>query len=297
MKKITALIILTAMLFSLAACGNEKTSSTPTSQTVSADNESASSEKTDVADKSVEKTDKSQSKQPAQSSSVKPSKAQSSASHTHKYTAVKTPATCKQQGYTTYTCSCGDSYKDSYVNGKHEYVNNKCKYCGKADIDGLYTYLKNWVISNGTVNGDYVAYSVTSDTYGGYNTENFNFTYWNDSGKLEFCLHCPLDATYSHAFYIYIPKSYNGNYEYISSYYYRDNGESKYESTGVIEASVFTKNYPLKSSNYYGSAERQNSFLEESREGICDLLDCIGQFLKKQNTGYTLSDLGFNKFS
>ncbi len=35
--------------------------------------------------------------------------------HAHSYTAVVTPPTCTEQGYTTYTCACGDSYVDNYV--------------------------------------------------------------------------------------------------------------------------------------------------------------------------------------
>ena len=37
------------------------------------------------------------------------------AEHTHSYTDVVTEPTCTEQGYTTHTCACGDSYKDSYV--------------------------------------------------------------------------------------------------------------------------------------------------------------------------------------
>lgn len=33
----------------------------------------------------------------------------------HKYTAQVTPSNCLDQGYTTYTCDCGDSYVDGYV--------------------------------------------------------------------------------------------------------------------------------------------------------------------------------------
>ena len=36
-------------------------------------------------------------------------------SHKHEYTAVITTPTCTEQGYTTYTCNCGDSYIDSYT--------------------------------------------------------------------------------------------------------------------------------------------------------------------------------------
>lgn len=35
--------------------------------------------------------------------------------HTHSYTSTVTAPTCTSQGYTTHTCSCGDSYTDSYV--------------------------------------------------------------------------------------------------------------------------------------------------------------------------------------
>jgi len=35
--------------------------------------------------------------------------------HTHDYTAVVTAPTCSAQGYTTYTCSCNDSYVGDYV--------------------------------------------------------------------------------------------------------------------------------------------------------------------------------------
>ena len=35
--------------------------------------------------------------------------------HSHSYTAAVTAPTCTEKGYTTYTCSCGDSYVDNYV--------------------------------------------------------------------------------------------------------------------------------------------------------------------------------------
>ena len=35
--------------------------------------------------------------------------------HTHSYTAVITPPTCTEQGFTTHTCTCGDSYVDTYT--------------------------------------------------------------------------------------------------------------------------------------------------------------------------------------
>ena len=46
--------------------------------------------------------------------------------HEHSYTAVVTPPTCTEKGYTTHTCSCGDSYVDTYVDALgHSWDNGK----------------------------------------------------------------------------------------------------------------------------------------------------------------------------
>ena len=52
----------------------------------------------------------------------------------HHHNAVVTAPTCTAKGYTTHTCACGDSYKDSYTNALgHNYTNGKCTRCGAAD--------------------------------------------------------------------------------------------------------------------------------------------------------------------
>ena len=49
----------------------------------------------------------------------------------HSYTSVVTEPTCTAQGYTTHTCTCGDSYVDSYTNALgHSYKNGVCTRCG-----------------------------------------------------------------------------------------------------------------------------------------------------------------------
>ena len=46
--------------------------------------------------------------------------------HEHSYTAVVTPPTCTEKGYTTHTCSCGDSYVDTYTDALgHAWDNGK----------------------------------------------------------------------------------------------------------------------------------------------------------------------------
>ena len=59
--------------------------------------------------------------------------------HTHSYTATVTAPTCTEQGYTTHTCRCGDSYVDNYVDAlghKTELKNAKAATCTEAGYTG-----------------------------------------------------------------------------------------------------------------------------------------------------------------
>ena len=105
-----------------------------------------------------------------------------------------------------------------------------------------------------------------------------------------------MDETFSINIYLLVPKTQTGNYEYISSYYFRDNGEPLYEARGTIEAGKFTVNYPLTCTKYIGPAEAQNDFMEISRQGICDLIDCLEDFITVENLEYSFADFGFIKF-
>lgn len=52
----------------------------------------------------------------------------------HSYEAVVTPPTCTEDGYTTHTCHCGDSYVDSHVDATgHNFEDRICINCGEAD--------------------------------------------------------------------------------------------------------------------------------------------------------------------
>ena len=49
---------------------------------------------------------------------------------------IITAPTCTTQGYTTYTCECGESYADNYVDAKgHSFALGKCQICGEPDPD------------------------------------------------------------------------------------------------------------------------------------------------------------------
>ena len=89
--------------------------------------------------------------------------------HTHQYTAVVTAPTCTADGYTTYTCSCGDSYvSDRVAATGHNFVDGSCTVCGEEDPDhnepivNPFTDVKEsdyffnpvmWAVQNGITSG------------------------------------------------------------------------------------------------------------------------------------------------
>lgn len=83
--------------------------------------------------------------------------------HVHSYTAVVTAPTCAVQGYTTYTCSCGEYYYDDYVPALgHIYVDGVCTRCGASRPETRFVDVKlgSWyynsivyAVSNGLMNG------------------------------------------------------------------------------------------------------------------------------------------------
>ncbi|MBE7068586.1 MAG: hypothetical protein E7381_04715 [Clostridiales bacterium] len=60
--------------------------------------------------------------------------------HEHDYTAVVTAPTCTEQGYTTYTCECEDSYIADYVDAlDHEFINYISNNDAKCGVNGTET--------------------------------------------------------------------------------------------------------------------------------------------------------------
>ena len=114
--------------------------------------------------------------------------------HEHSYTAVVTPPTCTEKGYTTHTCACGDSYVDTYTNALgHAWDNGKvtkeptetetgvktytCTRCGETktesipavsvDVTQMFTDVtKNWAYPG-------IQYCVTHGIMGGMGDGTF----------------------------------------------------------------------------------------------------------------------------
>lgn len=78
----------------------------------------------------------------------------------HQYSNEVIAPTCIAQGYTKHTCKkCKHNYIDNYIETdtvKHLYNNYKCKNCGEIDKTHTYEYFVNWILANGTKDGDNV---------------------------------------------------------------------------------------------------------------------------------------------
>ena len=94
--------------------------------------------------------------------------------HIHEYSSEVIAPTCTEQGYTTYTCSCGDSYAADYVDALgHDYAEGTCTRCGEADPNhqparnpftdvpagAFYEAPVLWALENGITTG------ATADTF------------------------------------------------------------------------------------------------------------------------------------
>ena len=73
--------------------------------------------------------------------------------HTHSYTAVVTPPTVTAGGYTTYTCSCGDSYVSDYTDPLMQLSASLCL----KDSTDLNVYVSN-VPAEAVSDGYYIMY-------------------------------------------------------------------------------------------------------------------------------------------
>lgn len=167
---------------------------------------------------------------------------------------------------------------------------------GSATANNLYSDLKNWIVKNGTTNGDHVYFLKSADNYGGSAGHSFSVTYWGDTDTIEVSLLSVLDDEYSIRYFIEVPKKYTGKYEYTASYYCRATGETEMEACGTIDSATFTHRSPIENSAYYGDKSLQNDFMELARLGACSVLDCFEEFLIKEKTGYTLNGIGFKNF-
>lgn len=120
--------------------------------------------------------------------------------HQHNYALTVTQPTCTEQGYTTYTCSCGDSYIDNYVaatghtykatttkatTSKNGSIVTKCSVCGTVKSKTTIYYPKTITLSSTTYtyDGKVKKPSVTVKDSKGNKIASSNYTVSYSSGR------------------------------------------------------------------------------------------------------------------
>lgn len=139
--------------------------------------------------------------------------------HTHSYTEKVTAPTCKDKGYTTYTCSCGHSYKDKEVpaTGNHNTITGKCKTCGQAPVPKFTGGTQKGTLYNAGNNDNYllVYYNVSVAGVKEYEAEltanGYTLVQSNEIGSNRFTTHTKGDQMV-HCVYFAADKEYRITY-------------------------------------------------------------------------------------
>ncbi len=178
MKKIFALILALALVLALAACGDTNTDiSIDEGGIINTGNGESSSgnQAQDHTDDELQDIPENSSGKVNEDVSESTDEDVTEA-HTHSYTSIVTAPTCTEKGYTTYTCTCGDSYTDNEIDAKgHDYDNATCTApvtcsCGATSGAALsHAYSQGKCTRCNAADPDYVQQSTTSKTV--YTTE------------------------------------------------------------------------------------------------------------------------------
>ena len=198
------------------------------------------------------------------------------------YSKKVTAATCTGQGYTTYTCSCGHSYVDDYVNQSHNFSKYVCTKCGTVDKSNAYAYLGLYVKQKGTTYG--------ANTYIEYvnNNVTYRLNYSAESGIISATRSRTLDSQF---FYSALQ---------LDSYFYGTHwgdADTGYDISGYLEPSEFTNNSPISYYRYYGANSKKQEIIELARQSCCELVEWLSWYLTTNNVGITVADLGFTAYT
>ena len=199
-------------------------------------------------------------------------------SHTHSYSKMTTVPTCTEKGYTTYTCSCGDSYVGNYTDATHSFSQYLCDNCGIHDKEHTYEFLIEFVKEVGTAYATIVELDVYKDgsVFLAYNAvEKYLYIYSAEETELGF--------TY---FSIALDNFYYG----VTTDYF--------DVSGYIDAKNYTDGAPIADYKYSGSASNKYYALEYAR--ICNayLISVLNDIAtQSEEWQLTMEDIGFSSYS
>lgn len=248
---------------------------------VSNDTNSSETQTSAEISKPIETSKPSETSKPIESSKPAETINPPTPAHTHSYSKKVTTPTCIEQGYTTYTCSCGDSYISDYTNiTSHSYSKYVCTMCGTVDKTNAYEYFKEWVKANGTQNGENIDYIFEGKNN---SAKNMGVRYSADLDSVNIWL---FDATSGRNVFFAI---------YLDDYYYGFTFADD-RIYGYINASTYTKNTTISYNGSQCSVLEPTQYLSTAQSSLNLVLVYFRGFLEDNNLGITLADLGFKSY-
>lgn len=246
------------------------------------DNTTSIESKGEETSKPAETSKPTETSRPAQTSKPTETSKSSAPTHTHSYSKKVTAATCVEKGYTTYTCSCGDTYVSDYTNlASHSYSKYVCTVCGVVEKTNAYEYLKEWVKTNGTPGSD----GTINYIFEGKNNsaKNMGIRYSADLDAINIW---HFDATSGRSAFFCI---------YLDEYYYGFTFADD-KIYGYINAGTYTKNTTLSYTDSKCSVLEPYQYLSVAQSSLNLVLSCFRSFLYDNELGITLADLGFKSY-
>lgn len=204
---------------------------------------------------------------------------QATTTHTHSYTQKVTANTCTEKGFTTYTCECGDSYTDDYVDAAHDYSDYVCTRCKAIDKSHAYNYLKIWMIKNCPKSG--VSYSMGYEDGGTV----FTLTY-NAEDDL---IYAKLKDDSS--IFILDISDPNKNFEYALNVH-----DGEYEAYGKVNAKTFTDDSVVTCRTYEGYSGDKDKILKMATLSVCCIPPLLNMVFGFADIDLTYQDIGFEKY-
>ena len=205
--------------------------------------------------------------------------------HVHSYSAVTVASTCMEKGYTKYTCSCGDSYKDNWIAtyGYHNFENYECTACGISPFD----YYVEWIKENGTVYGDHYEYAYPTITdIAGFENTYIEALYYPTRGDTEdyIALAC-YDMDSDIDTWVTLDDS-------IYAYCICGN-ETWFDLSTYIDITTFTSNTPIDPVKYTEGSFSYLFALEQARSEIVLTILLHDRCMEDAGVGLSVVDLGF----
>ncbi len=289
MKRISAFLLVILTVLSMASCGKEKAEKYcyNCGEGILKKDSYCSACGTLVKNIGEPETEVSTTETVTETTTVTVVTTEAVTEHKHSYSAKVTPATCTKKGFTVYTCSCGESYKDNYTEPSHNYRNYVCTRCDAVDRSYAYGLLAECVKKNGKKEDGNIYYlpfaPETSPSkkfriyYNSGSDQLYTVFYsYDDDGEIE--------TTFK--FYLTLEGGYDYEYIFVDAF----------KMTGSVDGAVFKKGDPLEYDSFEGEDKNKEIAAKLASTATSITLEFLDMTSDLFKLGLELKDFGFTAY-